>query len=93
MLAILSTGPFEFFYTMRLLDHGREKLDSRHDMAEQSFPTLVLSCSGVFSEEVDASFQRLLGEVLALCHHMLKDKLLSSARERKVDDRQGRLFP
>ena len=83
VLDVLEIGPFEFFYTMHLLDHEGEKLDLRREAVEQALPPLILSGRGLFSKATDEAFQRVLREVLALYHHMFREKLLNVGHERK----------
>ena len=83
VLKVLDVGPFEFFYTMHLLDHEGETLDSRRDEVNRPLPPLILSAKGVFSGDTDEAFQRVLREVLALYHHMFREKLLSLGHQRK----------
>lgn len=82
VLRVLDIGPFELFYTMHLIDLEGEKLDLRgaelrREGAGQALPPLILPGKGLFSEATDEAFQRVLREVLALYHHMFRERLLS----------------
>lgn len=76
VLTVLDIGPFELFYTMHLIDLEGKKLDLGRGATEQSLPPLILSGRGLFSGATDEAFQRVLREVLALYHHMFREKLL-----------------
>lgn len=83
VLKVLDIAPFEFFYTMYLLDHEGEKLDLRRDAVEQSLPPLIRSGGGLLSDQTDEAFQRIFREVLALYQHMFREKILNGGHERK----------
>lgn len=76
VLRVLDIGPFELFYTMHLIDLEGERLDLRQEAKGQFLPPLILSGRGLFSDATDEAFQRVLKEVLALYHHMFREKLL-----------------
>ncbi len=83
VLTVLDVGLFEFFYTMHVLDREEEKLDLQRDAAEQPLPPLIRSGCGLLSDQTDEAFQRVLREVLALYHHMFRERLLNVEHERK----------
>jgi transcriptional regulator with XRE-family HTH domain len=83
VLKVLGVAPFEFFYTMHLLDHEGEKLDLRRDAVEQSLSPLIRSGGGLLSDQTDEAFQRIFREVLALYHHIFREKILNGGHERK----------
>jgi len=76
VLKVLEVGPFEVFYAMHLIDLEGENLEARPNLERPSLPPLTLSGTGLFSHATDEAFQRVLREVLALYHHMFREKLL-----------------
>lgn len=76
ILEALNVGPFELFHTMHLLDLEEEKLDARRESVEENLTPFILTRKGFFSETTDEAFQRVLREVLALYHHMFREKVL-----------------
>jgi transcriptional regulator with XRE-family HTH domain len=76
ILEVLNVDPFELFHTMHLLDLEEEKLDARREGSGENLTPFILPGKGFFSEATDEAFQRVLREVLALYHHMFREKVL-----------------
>ena len=80
LLGVLEVGPFEFFYTMYLIDMGAANLDPKQQF--QSLPPLPLSATGgLLSKDTDAAVKRLIEDVMSLYHQMNVEKVLNPPRK------------
>jgi transcriptional regulator with XRE-family HTH domain len=81
ILAALEVGPFEFFYSMYLIDMQAANLDFRSECKIQGLPPLPLVGNGLLSSGTDAAVKRLIDDVMSLYHQMNAEKLLNPPRK------------
>ena len=82
LLVVLEVGPFEFFYTMYLIDMGASNLDPTQQSALPCLPPLPFSATGgLLSKDTDAAVKRLIDDVMSLYHQMNLEKVLNPPRK------------
>jgi transcriptional regulator with XRE-family HTH domain len=81
VLTALEVGPFEFFYTMHLIDMRAANLDLKAECKIQGLPPLPIVGAGLLSNDTDAAVKRLIDDVMSLYHQMNAEKVLNPPRK------------